>query len=192
MLILINVYWMLSLAWQKHWMVKVLHSQISILPNFQLNLENLASLNACFPLFHAPFLNWPRSSSVFVTCEIIKYKGFHRYKSTSHCLDSIFIIPMQTEFLYLFSFSDIKAEWQIIQGRCCSFSFCFWQIYWSSWLWIIFFSLKISLSSRINIAQSKSLKSFTHQWIINLFVKKPIFNRCHVIWLCFFDFAGMY
>ena len=117
MLILINVYWMLSLAWQKHWMVKVLHSQISILPNFQLNLENLASLNACFPLFHAPFLNWPRSSSVFVTCEIIKYKGFHRYKSTSHCLDSIFIIPMQTEFLYLFSFSDIKAEWQIIQCR---------------------------------------------------------------------------
>ena len=43
--------WMLSLAWQKHWMVKVLPSKIFILPNFQCYLKNPASPYACFPLF---------------------------------------------------------------------------------------------------------------------------------------------
>ena len=46
---------MLPLASQKHWMVKILASTISILPTFQCYLENFASINACFPLFHSPF-----------------------------------------------------------------------------------------------------------------------------------------
>ena len=46
---------MLSLAWQKHEMVKTLPSKISILSTFQCYLENPASLNACFPLFHSTF-----------------------------------------------------------------------------------------------------------------------------------------
>ena len=58
---LINVYWMLPLAWQKHWMIEALPSKISIPstfpfpPSLQCYFENPASIIACFPLFHTPF-----------------------------------------------------------------------------------------------------------------------------------------
>ena len=51
---LFDVYWMLSLALQKHWKVKFLLSIISIIPSFSGYLENSASRNACFSLFHSP------------------------------------------------------------------------------------------------------------------------------------------
>ena len=54
---LINVYWMLSLAWQKHWMIEALRNKISIpstipfRPSLQCYFENAASIIACFPFF---------------------------------------------------------------------------------------------------------------------------------------------
>ena len=54
-----NVYWMLALAQQKHWMIEALPRKISIPstfpPSFQCYFENPASIIACFPLFHNPF-----------------------------------------------------------------------------------------------------------------------------------------
>ena len=65
-------------------MVKVLRSKISILPIFQCYLENLASLNACFPLFHTPFFYFklykisidPTPVETFMAFELIKFNGF--------------------------------------------------------------------------------------------------------------------
>ena len=34
----IDVYWLLSLVWQKHWMAKVLPSKISVLPTFPFHV----------------------------------------------------------------------------------------------------------------------------------------------------------
>ena len=57
---LTNVYWMLPLAWEKHWIIEAFPSKISIpstfpFPPSQCYFENPASINACFPLFHTPF-----------------------------------------------------------------------------------------------------------------------------------------
>ena len=58
---LINVYWMLLLAWQKHWIIEALPSKISIPYTFPFSLslqcyfENPTSINACFPFFHTSF-----------------------------------------------------------------------------------------------------------------------------------------
>ena len=86
---LINVHWMLTLAWQKHWIIEALPSKIPISSTFlfppflQCYFENPASVNACFPLFHAPFLfqtlwnfNSPHSSWGFMAYGLIKYNGF--------------------------------------------------------------------------------------------------------------------
>ena len=59
----IDVYWMFSLVWQRHSMVKILRSKISILLTFLCYLESPASLNASFPLFNTPIfiLNFIKS-----------------------------------------------------------------------------------------------------------------------------------
>ena len=60
---LTNVYWMMPLAWRKHWIVEALPSKISnpstfpFPPSLQCYFENPASINACFPLFCTPFVN---------------------------------------------------------------------------------------------------------------------------------------
>ena len=87
---LINVYWMLPLAWQKHWIIEALPSKVStpstfaFLPSFQCYFENLASINACFPLFPPHFFipnfiqnfNWIHSNWDFVACGLIRYDRF--------------------------------------------------------------------------------------------------------------------
>ena len=79
MLILINQC-LLNVAFST---TKALNSQSTLKKNFILSifqcyLENPASLNACFLLFHGPFLfqtllnfNWPHSSWDFVACLLI-------------------------------------------------------------------------------------------------------------------------
>ena len=58
---LINVYWMLPVAWQKYWIIEALPRKISIpstfpfSPSRQCYFENPASINGCFPFFHTPF-----------------------------------------------------------------------------------------------------------------------------------------
>ena len=58
---LINVYWMLPLTWQKHWMIEALLSKIAIPftflfpPSLQCYFENPASFIARFSLFYTPF-----------------------------------------------------------------------------------------------------------------------------------------
>ena len=58
---LISLYWMLLLAWQKHWMIEALPSKISIpfnipfSPSLQCYFKNPASIITYFPLFQAPF-----------------------------------------------------------------------------------------------------------------------------------------
>ena len=58
---LINVYWTLPLAWQKHRMIEALPSKISIPsffpfpPSLQYYFENPASIIAYFHLFLTPF-----------------------------------------------------------------------------------------------------------------------------------------
>ena len=61
MLIWLNVYWMLSLVWQRHQISDSLPSKISIPSTFpfplslQCYFENPASVIACFPFFHTFF-----------------------------------------------------------------------------------------------------------------------------------------
>ena len=58
---LINVYWMLPLALQKHWTIDALQNKSSIPstfpfpPSLQCYFENPASIIAFFRLFHTPF-----------------------------------------------------------------------------------------------------------------------------------------
>ena len=82
-ILIYRFYWMFSLAWQKHWMVKALPSKIPILSTFQYYLENPVSLKLVFLFFTLPFLfqtiknfNWHHSSWDFMACELIKYNGF--------------------------------------------------------------------------------------------------------------------
>ena len=57
---LINVCWMLPLAWQKHWMIEAIPSKLCIpstflfSPSIQCYFKNPASIIACFPLFRTP------------------------------------------------------------------------------------------------------------------------------------------
>ena len=59
---LINVYWMLPVAWQKHWMIEALQSKISIPstfpfpPSLQCYFENLLLLLLVFFFSTLPFL----------------------------------------------------------------------------------------------------------------------------------------
>ena len=61
MLIWLNVYWMLPLAWQRHEIIESLPSKISFpsISPFPLSLQcyfkNPASIITCFPFFHTPF-----------------------------------------------------------------------------------------------------------------------------------------
>ena len=52
---LTNVYWMLPLEWQKHWMIEAFPNKISIPSLPQRYFKNPASIIACFLLFHNPF-----------------------------------------------------------------------------------------------------------------------------------------
>ena len=85
---LIDVYWMLSLGWQKHWMVKDLSSKIFILCTFQCYLENPASSYASFPLFSTSFFmskftNFRLTPLHFtescpMACQLIRYNGYSK------------------------------------------------------------------------------------------------------------------
>ena len=58
---LIHFYWVLPLAWEKHWITEAVRTKISIPSTFpfphslQCYFENHDSIDACFPIFHTPF-----------------------------------------------------------------------------------------------------------------------------------------
>ena len=54
----VDVYWLLSLVWQKHRMVKVLPSKISVFPTFQFHVLTTFTINITF-LFLIFIRVWP-------------------------------------------------------------------------------------------------------------------------------------
>ena len=93
-------YWMLPLAWQKHWMIEALPpSKMSIPsilpfpPSLQSYFENPASIIACFPLFHTPFF-----ISNFMKFQLTSLQvGICGYVGSSNITDSKLVGINQTK-----------------------------------------------------------------------------------------------
>ena len=93
---LIDVYWMLPVAWQNHWMIEALPSKISIPftfpfpPSLQCYFENLILLVLLFSTLPFYFKLYKISTGSirynwnFVACRLIKYNGFQSSDNKSY------------------------------------------------------------------------------------------------------------